>query len=66
MNKELEKDLIDLLGEETFEETFEEALEELFTEMAGISLYKYYKDKEIKDKGEKKMILNKTLVGWSY
>jgi len=54
MNKwSLEKDLIDLLGEETFEETYEEAHEELFTEMAGISLYKYYKDKEKEKELEK-------------
>ena len=32
--------------------------EELFTEMDGISLYKYYKDKEIKEKENDKKIKN--------
>jgi len=52
MNKEqLEKDLIDLLDVDYESEFVDDDGER---EMPGISLYQYYKDKEIKEKGERK------------
>lgn len=65
MNKDLEKDLIDLLDvdyEDLFIDDDEVLVENTAREMPGISLYRYYKDKAKKQ--EKLLKLYKELSNY--